>query len=54
VQTSLLGANVDRNMLQFILFYFYKSRLPGFELKTSDFDTMLDYDVPTSSPKSLS
>jgi hypothetical protein len=28
-------------------------RLPGFELETSAFDTMLDYDVPTSSPKSL-
>jgi hypothetical protein len=35
-------------------FIFYKSRLTGFELETSDSDTMLDYDVPISSPKSLS
>jgi hypothetical protein len=40
-------------MLQFILFYFYKSRLSGFELETSDSDIMLDYDVSTSSLKSL-
>jgi hypothetical protein len=49
-----LGANVGRSRLQFILFYFYKSHLTGFKLETSDFDTMLDYDVPISSPKRLS
>jgi hypothetical protein len=52
--SSLLGVNVGRSRLQFILFFFYKLRLPGFELETSGSDTMLDYDVPTSSPKSLS
>jgi hypothetical protein len=42
---------VDCNLFYF---YFYKLRLPGFELETFGSDTMLDYDVPTSSPKSLS
>jgi hypothetical protein len=44
----------DRSVLQFIFYFFNKSRMPGFELETSDSDIMLDYYVPTSSLKSLS
>jgi hypothetical protein len=34
---------VGRSRLQFILNFFYKSCLLGFELDTSDSDTMLDF-----------
>jgi hypothetical protein len=39
--SSILGVNVGRSRLQFILFYFNKSRLL-FELETFDSDTMKD------------
>jgi hypothetical protein len=43
----------DRSRLQ-IIYLFNKLRLSGFELETSDSDTMLNYYVPTNSTKSLS
>jgi hypothetical protein len=39
---------------KFILIFFNKLHMSGFELETSDSDTMLDYYTSTSSAKSLS
>jgi hypothetical protein len=49
-----LGRKCGIGVSFIFLFFINKSRLPEFELKTSRFDTMLNYYAPTSSPKSLS